>query len=255
MKRLLNKAAIVFRLAAYDFKAVYAGSVLGSVWAIAEPLVTIAVYWFVYTVAFGGGDVNGIPYYLWLSIGMSAWFFVSSGLKSITTVFRDYSYLLKKIYFDKRFLPGIRAISAICTHIIFLTIVLVVCAVNGIFPDIIYLLAVMIISIFFIYYAGKVLAFICGKFKDVQNIIGVVLNVGFWITPVFWIIDGKKWELYRFIMMNPAAIITEAYRAAIIPEYTIEWIWILYLAFFSFFMALIGKIMEKSILPDIVDGL
>ena len=255
MNKLLDRAAIIFRLAAYDFKAAYAGSVFGSLWAVAEPLVTVAVYWFVYTFAFGGEDVGGVPYYLWLSVGMASWFFVAKGLTSVTSVFQDYSYLLKKMCFDKRILPIVRAVSSLWTHLVFIVVVLILASLNGIFVNLIQLLSVVGITAVFVFSLGRILSLLCGKFKDIKNIIEVILNVGFWLTPVFWNKDILNEEIENFVLLNPASVIIEAYRAAIIPDCTIEIEWIIYLIAVCFVFMIIGSIVEKYLLPDITDGL
>ena len=58
---------LVAKLAKNDFKTRYAGSYLGIVWAFIQPVITILVYWFVFSVGFrsGTGDL-GVPFVLYL---------------------------------------------------------------------------------------------------------------------------------------------------------------------------------------------
>ena len=118
-KSFKNRTFTTLRLAVYDFKAKYAGSVFGFIWAGIEPIVTVIVYWFVYSVAANFSWSDDCPYYLWLSAGISAWLFISEGIKSMTSAFRDYAYLIKKTGFNKSSVLRIRAISCIFGHIIF----------------------------------------------------------------------------------------------------------------------------------------
>ncbi|MBQ3573368.1 MAG: ABC transporter permease, partial [Clostridia bacterium] len=69
MDKILKRWSLILRLSLNDFKSKYSGSAVGALWAIAEPLATVLIYWFVYTVAVGGG-VDDTPYYLWLSVGI-----------------------------------------------------------------------------------------------------------------------------------------------------------------------------------------
>ena len=64
---LYKNRRLVFKLAKNDFKTKYAGSYLGIVWAFVQPIVTILVYWFVFSVGFrsGTGDL-GVPFVLYL---------------------------------------------------------------------------------------------------------------------------------------------------------------------------------------------
>ena len=67
---------LVAKLAKNDFKTRYAGSYLGIVWAFIQPVITILVYWFVFSVGFrsGTGDL-GVPFVLYLVAGIVPWFF------------------------------------------------------------------------------------------------------------------------------------------------------------------------------------
>ena len=63
---------MLLSLAKNDFKAKYAGSALGTIWAFTNPVITVLIYWFVFQVAFGNGDVGDVPYVLWLVSGIAA---------------------------------------------------------------------------------------------------------------------------------------------------------------------------------------
>lgn len=260
MRKLLKQTDWVRRiemitsLAVNDFKASYVGSVLGFVWTIAEPLITVFVYWFVYTIAFGGGEIDNAPYYMWLSVGISVWFFVSEGLKKTSAAYRDYSYLVKKMNFDKSILPSVRTVSALLSHLIFLGIVIVMCLAEGRDVNFAAMVLSVVLALAFVYVSGKILALLCGIYKDVQNITGVILNIGFWLTPVFW--NGNNpGNLTRLVYLNPVAIIVEAYRRALLFGEFIRLAYIIYVAAICGLLWIIGKYAERKILPNIADRL
>lgn len=246
---------MIISLAVNDFKAVYAGSVLGSVWAVAEPLVTVAVYWFVYTVALRGADIDGMPYYIWLSAGLAAWFFVSNGLRVTASAFRDYSYMVKKLCFDTSILPSVRAVSALLSHALFVGIVLLLCAIEGTEISLPALAAALVFAIIFVYALGRILALLCGLYKDVQNVTAVVLNIGFWLTPVFWQAEALCGNAARLVYLNPAAVIVRAYRSALLYGEFTEPKAMLYLSAVCAVLLGLGCLLEKLILPDIADRL
>ena len=68
---LYRNRRLVLKLAKNDFKTKYAGSYLGIVWAFVQPIVTVLVYWFVFSVGFkaGTGDL-GVPFVLYLVAGI-----------------------------------------------------------------------------------------------------------------------------------------------------------------------------------------
>ncbi len=255
MRAFFKRAATLIRLAAYDFKAAYAGLSLGTLWSMAEPLVTIAVYWVVYTVIFGGGDVNGVPYYLWLSAGVAPWIFISNGIRMMTAAFRDYSFLVKKLCFDISMLPGVRCISALISHMVFLGLIIIVCAWQNTSINLIYLMQAIIIAIIFVYSIGKILAILCSLYKDIQNIAAVILNVGFWLTPVFWGADILREGTAKIVYTNPIAHIIEGYRSGILYAKPIDFYSTVYVVAICVVLFGIGYVMERKYLPCIADRL
>ena len=116
-KRLLMQFSV------NDFKARYAGSMLGVFWAFINPLVTILTYWFVFEKGLKAGMTDGsIPFILYLTTGIIAWFFFSDTLMSATNCFREYSYLVKKVVFNIKILPTAKMLSNLYTHVFFIAI-------------------------------------------------------------------------------------------------------------------------------------
>jgi len=82
IKELYTNRALIWKLARNDFKKRYAGSYLGAVWAMIQPVVTIAMYYVVFDLIMGAGAQSGpratnIPYVLFLTAGLVPWFFFS----------------------------------------------------------------------------------------------------------------------------------------------------------------------------------
>ena len=111
---------LVAKLAKNDFKTRYAGSYLGIVWAFIQPVITILVYWFVFSVGFrsGTGDL-GVPFVLYLVAGIVPWFFFQDALIGGTNSLLEYNYLVKKVVFNISVLPVVKIISAMFVHAFF----------------------------------------------------------------------------------------------------------------------------------------
>lgn len=245
-----------FEFALSDFKSKYAGSVFGFLWAIAEPLVTVAIYRFVYGTAFGQNSVDGIPYYIWLAVGIAPWFFISDGLNGICSVYRDYSYMVKKMSFDKKILPVVRGISSFISHLMFAAVVILAVLISGNGNiNCTSLIVMEIVSFFVVVCTGRILALFCGYFKDIKNVLGVILNIGFWLTPVFWNISSVGDDLRKYAELNPAALICEGYREALLFGGWISAKKLLYLASMCLVLYIVGKFSEKKLLGNIADML
>ena len=80
---LLQNRKLILSLAKNDFKTKYAGSYLGIVWAFVQPVVTILVYWFVFSVGLKAGNVSDYPFVLYLVSGIVPWFFFQDALNGV----------------------------------------------------------------------------------------------------------------------------------------------------------------------------
>lgn len=119
-KEFYNSKGLILKLAKNDFWAKYASSQLGILWAFAQPLMTIIVYWFIFEIGFRVVPLNNIPYILWLMCGLIPWFFFSEALGNSTNSLIEYSYLVKKVVFKVSILPSIKIISALFVHVFFM---------------------------------------------------------------------------------------------------------------------------------------
>ena len=209
---------LVFSLAKNDFKTKYAGSYFGTIWAFIQPIVTICVYWFVFGLALRNGSDKGVPFVLWLIAGLVPWFFIQEGLTGGTNALLEYNYLVKKVVFNISVLPVVKIISAMFVHVFFVLFTIILYAAYGRMPDIYYLQL--------IYYTGCVFILVLGLsyatsaivifFRDLTQIINIVLQVGVWLTPIMWIVETSPLQGHPVIMkilkLNPMYYIVSGYR-------------------------------------------
>lgn len=251
---LWQNRKVIFNLSKNDFKIKYAGSYLGIVWAFIQPIVTIAVYWFVFQVGFRSGDVQGnIPYIVWLMTGLIPWFFFVEALSGGTNCLLDYNYLVKKVVFPINILPIIRILATYYIHIFFMLFMFIIYFLYGFTPDIYWFqviycelcLGIMLIGL--VYATSALVVF----FKDLSQIIVIVLQVGLWMTPILWdyrVLIENPLLLY-ILKLNPVFYIIEQYRNALIYKnwffenfYYTMYFWMVNIALFGIGTLLFRKL-------------
>ena len=254
---MTNERKMLFSLAKNDFKAKYAGSALGAVWAFISPVITILIYWFVFQVAFQNGPVNDMPYVIWLVSGVVPWFFISEGWGGATGVFIDYSYLVKKVVFKVELLPSVRVTSAFFVHLFFVVLTFLVSMGYGYFPTLLHFQVVYYIASAYILALalGRITATLTVFARDISNVVGVLVQFGFWLTPIFWDINAIPKSLHIIFKINPIYYITEGYRDTFV--YGIGF-WekpILTLYFWAFVGVLLflGNVIFKRLRPHLAD--
>lgn len=229
LKELYTNRELIWKLAKNDFKKRYAGSYLGAVWAMIQPVVTIAMYYVVFDLIMGAGAQAGpratsIPYVLFLTAGLVPWFFFSEALTHGTSAMVEYNYLVKKVVFNVSILPVIKVVAAIFIHAFFICVMLIMAAIYGYYPSfytlqiIYYTFATFMLVLGISYITSAVMVF----FRDIAQIIGIILQLGMWATPILWNIENmsRTWQL--ILSVNPLVYIVSGYRDAVVSG---AWFW------------------------------
>lgn len=230
---LLQNRGLILKLAKNDFKTKFAGSVLGITWAFIQPAVTVLVYWFVFQIGLGSGNVTAAtgvtyPFVLWLICGLVPWFFFQDTISGGTNSLMEYTYLVKKVVFKISVLPIVKEISALFVHLFFIALTIILFAINRHFPDL-YTLQVLYYSFcLFIYSLGVCYATcsIVVFFKDLTQIISIILQIQVWMTPIMWNIDSMQAKMPGWLItifkLNPLYYIVNGYRDALMNK---VWFW------------------------------
>ncbi|MBQ9929094.1 MAG: ABC transporter permease [Lachnospiraceae bacterium] len=222
-RELFQSRELIWKLAKNDFKKRYAGSYLGFIWALIQPVVTVLMYWIVFDVIFNTRSemvASGVevPYVLFLTSGLVPWFYFSEMITNGTNALLEYSYLVKKVVFNISILPIIKLVAATFIHIFFVVILLIVAAVYGYYPTInmiqvvYYSFCLFMLVLAATYCTCAVVVF----FRDLAQIINIALQVGMWATPILWNINMfNDDKVVTLLKLNPLVYIVNGYRDAI----------------------------------------
>jgi teichoic acid transport system permease protein len=219
-------------LAKNDFKSRFAGSYLGIIWAFVQPIVTVFVYWFVFEKALSTGTQSlkggmSAPYVLWLIAGLVPWFYFSETITSGTRSLVEYDYLVKKVVFNISTLPIVKVISGLFVHGFFIIFTLILYGCYHYAPTwytlqiLYYSFAMICLCIGIVYATSAIMVF----FKDLFQIVNIVLQVLIWATPIMWNIDNMTSAsptLVFLLKCNPLYYIVSGYRDALLNR---VWFW------------------------------
>lgn len=219
---LYQNRRLIWKLAKNDFKKRYAGSWLGMVWAMIQPVVTVVMYWLVFDVVMHGasrgiGGGGEVPYVLFLTAGLVPWFYFNEAWTNGTLALLEYNYLVKKVVFKISILPIIKVIGATFIHAFFVCILLVIATCYG-YPPTLYTLQIFyysfctfVLVLALSYTTCALVVFM----RDISQIINIVLQIGMWATPIMWDLGaiGSGWA--KLLKLNPMVYIVNGYRSAI----------------------------------------
>lgn len=221
---LIQSRHLIWQMIRQDVRNRYLGSYLGMLWAFVQPAVTILIFWFVFEVGFKSVPVANVPFILWLVAGIIPWFFIADAVSSATTSIMESPFLVKKVVFRVGILPLIKVGAALMVHSFFLVMMLGMFAWYGYAPTIYYLqlpyylLASVVLAVGISWLTASLVIFL----RDIGQLVGMALQFGFWLTPIFWSLQMVPERYHPLLKLNPAYYIVEGYRNTMIYH---TWFW------------------------------
>jgi ABC-2 type transport system permease protein len=209
---------LTWTLAVLEFRLKFFGSVLGYFWQLMRPLLLFGVLYFVFTqlVRLGGG-VQNYPVVLLMGIIIYTFFAEATGTAVASVPARE--SLVRKVQFPRLVIPLSVVLTTYLNFVLnFLAVVIFVLA-SGIEPrwswfeifPLILGLGLLCTGI------GTMLSALFVRYRDVQPIWDVALQISFYASPILYPIEKIPDErLQHLIMCNPLAVIVEQARHAII---------------------------------------
>lgn len=218
IKELKINLKLLIRLSKNDLKSKYAGSFFGIVWSFISPLVTIGVFYFVFQVGFRNPPVENIEFVLWISPAYLAWNYFLEMILNCSGCLFEYSYLVKKIKFDTKMIPLVKVFSSTYIHFFFILFIFCLFLMYGYAPKLIWLQVFYYTFCLVVFSVG--LSLVCSAvtvfFKDFSQIVNVVLQIGFWATPIFWNASSLSPAILNILKLNPVFYIIQGYRDSFI---------------------------------------
>ncbi len=261
-RELYQNRHLIWKLAKNDFKKRYAGSYMGVIWALVQPLVTVAMYYIVFDRIFPSQRTSGsdIPFVLFLTAGLVPWFYFNEALNGGTNALTEYNYLVKKVVFKISILPIIKIVAAAFVHLFFMGILLVLGCIYRYFPTVYTLQLVYYALCLFIFTLALsyTTCAVCVFFRDLTQIIQILLQIGMWATPIMWDINSLQNEtLQKVLRINPMVYIVNGYRDAVYGHrwffedlFSTLYFWIITALLFAF-----GAMVFKRLKPHFADVL
>ena len=209
-----TRSALWLRMATQDVKLRYRGSVLGPFWLTISMAVTILVMGFVYGRLL---KTSGKEYFPFLTLGFIQWTFMSTVMQEACLTFINSQSFIKQI----RLPYTIYALRTLARNAVVyahnFVIYIVVALIFGIWPGWhLWLLAPgLALLLLNCLWVIMLLGMICARFRDIIPIINSLVQLVFFVTPVFWqpeLLQEHRWVVF----LNPFYHFLEIIRAPLL---------------------------------------
>lgn len=216
-KNLYRHKELIWTLVKREFASKYKRSILGIVWSFLQPVFLLITYTFVFSevlqIKFRAND-NSADSALCLFCGIISWMAFSETLTKSASIITENPNLVKKVVFPLEIFPVVLSLTSLIHFFIGLAILFLgILVINQSFHWTFILMVVLLIPQFFLMAGLGWFLSSTGVFvRDMKDILGVVLTMWMFLTPIFYpseIIPKK----FQFIMnFNPMKVFIDNYR-------------------------------------------
>lgn len=215
--RSKNNLSLLWVLAKTDFKLRYHGSVLGYFWSLLKPLLMFGVLYVVFSVLMRWDVAN---YQLYLLLGIIIWNFFAEGTVAGLNSLIAKANIIKKVYFPRFLIVIASTVSAFITLLLNILVFFVIYFLSGLpFHFWILLLPIYLLLIYlFVVGISLILSVLQVKYRDVIQVWEVVLQAGFFLSPIIYPIGMVPKEYLFYLFLNPITGIVQYSRLLIIEK-------------------------------------
>jgi ABC-2 type transport system permease protein len=225
MRRIFSKQnhVLLSELVRTDFKLRYQGSALGYAWSLLRPLLLFVILYVVFVKFLKLG--NGIPHYpVYLLFGIVIWnFFLEMTMQSLGSIVGR-GDLIRKIHIPRWIIVLSSSISALINLLLNLVVIAIFMIIGHVGLTLSVLWLPLILIELYILALGLSLflsaAFV--KYRDINYIWEVVMQAGFYATPILYPLSRiTNITLQKIILLNPVAQVVQDARYCLITKSTI----------------------------------
>ena len=195
-----------------EIRGRYKNSILGVLWSFLNPLLQLAVYALIFPLILK----NDIPYYtIFVCVGLIPWTFFTTTVNQAAFTIIANGNIIKKVYFPREILP-ISVVTSNAVNFVISTIIILAFVIIyglGVTPYILLYPFILLIQYILLLGISFILSSITVYFRDLEHIIGIILMVMFYATPIVYSLDTLPEPFVTIMQLNPMAHIIEGYRS------------------------------------------
>jgi lipopolysaccharide transport system permease protein len=221
LRNLVERRSLLFQLVRRDFQQRFVGSAVGWIWGLIHPLVLLVSWWFffVHLMHFKlSADAVTTNYPLFLFAGMLPWLLFSETVQRSATSLLDQANLITKTVFPSEIVPVSVFLSSLVSH--GLALALMIAATGVMLNRISIFLLLLPIYVFVIGLLAVGVGWIVASLhvfqRDTAQVLSVILQFWFWLTPIFLTDDKYTGKARWLLVANPLYYVVRSYRSLLL---------------------------------------
>jgi len=221
LSEVIRFRALIYALVRRYLAMRYRGSSLGFFWSLLNPLCLMAVYTLVFRYYIRLESEQ--HYSIFLFCGLLPWMWIASSISESASAIVNSGHLVTKSAFPAHVLPGVQVITNMVHFILALPVLMLFMLWAGmpLMATWVQVPLITVLTFFFLYGIAVGLAALNVFFRDVQHVIANGLSLLFFLCPVVYSATSIPEKHRALYMLNPCALIINAYHQAIL-----EGVWV-----------------------------
>lgn len=260
LRQLYAYRSFVMQAVINDFRFRFVRSKVAGLWVIAQPLVQVAIFALILSNVLGAklAGVDGtFAYSIHLLAGMLIWTLFLDSVTRLATCFVEHGNAIKKIAFPRICPPAIAACIAIASFLLFLLIALAFTFAIYRAPTwaSLHMLPVIAITLMLGVGFGLVVGTLNVFMRDVWQVVNVILQFAFWLTPVVYPAQVLSPTLQSILVFNPLYAVVTGMQEILIRGVMPDYVGLLYPAVLGAALLVLGFVLFRRAAPDMADVL
>jgi len=210
---------LLYFLAWRDVKVRYKQAILGVLWAVIQPLLTMIIF----TLFFGRlarVPSDGIPYPLFAFCALVPWTYFAGTLSQAGNSLLTNSNLITKVYFPRVLLPTSAAVAGLLDFAVsagFLGLMMIYYHMRPswtlvMYPFFVFATMILVVGV------SMLLAALNVRFRDVKYVIPFLIQLWLFVTPIIYPASFVPKRFQAILALNPMSGIVEGFRASLFPR-------------------------------------
>lgn len=221
---LIHYFPLIKHLAKREIIVRYKQSFLGILWVVLNPFMQMLIMSFVFSYVFKY-EFKGVPYPLFMYAGLLPWTLFGNSLNSGMGALIEGAGLLKKIYFPREVLILATLLAKTFDFFLSFSVFIVMMLFYHVpFTWHFFLfIPILFIQFLFMYGVSMILAVLNLFYRDIQYLVGLVLTLLFYLTPIVYQVESFPQKLRWIFQINPMSVFINAYRQVLLAHDVPKW--------------------------------
>jgi len=217
-KDLWRYRELFYILSWRDLKVRYKQTIIGVVWSVLRPLLTMMIFTFVFGQIAKFTAPPGVDYAILVFAGLLPWQFFAAGLSESSNSLIGNERLISKVYFPRMIIPAASVITSLVDFLISLGIMFILLLWYRTVPSInlVFLPLFIIMAFFASFGVGLWLTALNVKYRDFKHVVPFLIQIGLYLSPVGFTSDKASTlipEKFRMLYyLNPMAGVIDGFR-------------------------------------------